>query len=316
MLSMSELDRFTDLAFMQGDFKKVNTSPSQTALSNWMWFIKYPLSLHLNFKPESPSISFKSGTAVHQYFQNILTGKMKIGDVEKQYKLMFDNFTFIEKEKVKGQFILKIIKKMVENHLQMLMEISGNYMKDWEVEVSFSNWYNDKYMGQTLNLATEGAIDCRNQPLKIFTEHKNRFPTVYLSSAKKHKGKEVWNSRKPSKLKSPQFTHLIAIAVYSQHLGKEYQPAILYCDEDGVMLFNQHNCEDLTQEGLKYYFNKFIQINIQRQEMLRMADGSIKKLACMVGVDWSEIKRSKDNIFLSHIQEEDMQKMERFYDGL
>jgi hypothetical protein len=50
--------------------------------------------------------------------------------------------------------------------------------------------------------------------------------------------------------------------------------------------------------------------------MLRMADGSIKKLACMVGVDWSEIKRSKDNIFLAHIQEEDMQKMERFYDGL
>ena len=82
------------------------------------------------------------------------------------------------------------------------------------------------------------------------------------------------------------------------------------------MLFNPHNCEDLTFEGLKYYFNKFIQINIQRQEMLRMAGGSIKKLACMVGVDWSEIKRSKDNIFLAHIQEEDMQKMERFYDGL
>ena len=81
-------DRFTDLAFMQGDFKKVNTSPSQTALNNWMWFIKYPLALHLNFKPESPSISFKSGTAIHQYFQNILMGKMKIGDVEKQYKFI------------------------------------------------------------------------------------------------------------------------------------------------------------------------------------------------------------------------------------
>jgi len=71
---MSELDRFTDLAFMQGDFQKVNTSPSQTALSNWMWFLKYPLAFHLHFKPESPSISFKSGTAVHQYFQNILRG--------------------------------------------------------------------------------------------------------------------------------------------------------------------------------------------------------------------------------------------------
>ena len=313
---LSKFDRITGHMYMQGDFKKVNISPSQTSLNNQIWFIKYPLANYLGFKPEKPSISFKTGTFVHKCYQDILMGKMKIDDVEKQYKLMLDNTTFVEKEKVKGQFILKIIKKMVENHLQMLMEISGNYMKDWEVEVSFSNWYNDKYMGQTLNLATEGAIDCRNQPLKIFTEHKNRFPTVYLSSAKKHKGKEVWNSRKPSKLKSPQFTHLIAMAVYSQHLGKEYQPAILYCDEDGVLLFNQHNCEELTQEGLKYYFNKFIQINIQRQEMLRMADGSIKKLACMVGVDWSEIKRSKDNIFLSHIQEEDMQKMERFYDGL
>ena len=47
-----------------------------------------------------------------------------------------------------------------------------------------------------------------------------------------------------------------------------------------------------------------------------MAQGDIKKLACMVGVDWSEIKKYKDNLFLSHIQEEDVQKMERFYDGL
>ena len=316
MLSMSEIDRFTDIAFMQGDFKKVNTSPSQTCLPNWMWFIKYPLALHLNFKPESPSISFMTGTAVHRFFQNILIGKMKITDVEKYYKNILENNKFPEKEYIKGTFILKKIEKMVSSHLDILKEISGKYIKDWEIEVSFSNWYDNKYMGQTLNIANDGSIDCRNQPLKIFTEHKNRFPSVYLSNAKKHKGEKVYNSRKPNTLKSPHFTHLIAVSMYANHLGKDYEAALIYVDGDGATLFNKHNCEDLTQEGLKYYFNKFIQINIQRQEMLRMAQGDIKKLACMVGVDWSEIKKYKDNLFLCHIQDEDVQKMERFYDSL
>ena len=47
-----------------------------------------------------------------------------------------------------------------------------------------------------------------------------------------------------------------------------------------------------------------------------MAQGDIKKLACMVGVDWSEIKKYKDNLFLSHMQDEDMRKIERFYETL
>ena len=309
-------DRFTDLAFMQGDFQKVNTSPSQTSLPNWLWYIKYPLALHLQFKPESPSISFMSGTAIHRYFQNILMGKMKITDVEKFYKNILEHNKFSEKEYTKGTFILKIIKKMVISHLDILKEISGDKMKDWEVEVSFSEWYNDTYMGQTLNIANEGSIDCCNRSLKIFTEHKNRFPSVYLSTADKNKNKKVYNRRKPNKLKSPQFTHLIAVAMYSNHLGKNYEAALIYCDEDGAILFNKHNCDELKPEGLKYYYNKFIQINIQRQEMLRMAQGDIKKLACMVGVDWSEIKKYKDNLFLSHMQDEDIHKIERFYETL
>ena len=108
-------DRFTDLAFMQGDFQKVNTSPSQTPLPNWLWYIKYPLALHLQFKPESPSISFMSGTAIHKYFQNILMGKMKITDVEKFYKNILEHNKFSEKEYIKGTFILKIIKKLFNN---------------------------------------------------------------------------------------------------------------------------------------------------------------------------------------------------------
>lgn len=316
MLSMSELDRFTNLAFMQGDFKKVNTSPSQTALADWLWMTLTHLSSHLNFKPQLPAIAFKSGIAVHQYFQNVMEGKMKISDVEKQYKLMLDNTVFPEKEKVKGQFILKVVKQYVINHINMLVEISGKDLTDWIPEKRFHDWYDEKYMNQKLEIVTEGAIDCYNPKLKIFTEHKNRFGSAYLSKAKKNEGKKIYNYRKPSKTKSPQFTHLIAVAVYAHHLGKDYQPALLYCDEDGVILFNPPNCDDLKPEGLKYYFNKFIQINIRRQEMLKMAQGSIKKLACMVGVDWSEIRNYKDNIFLSHLHEEDMQKMERFYDGL
>ena len=71
-------ERFTDTAWTEGDFNKATSSPSQTALSNWVWFIKYHLSPHLKFKSERPSISFKAGTFIHEWFQNILVGQAKI----------------------------------------------------------------------------------------------------------------------------------------------------------------------------------------------------------------------------------------------
>ena len=53
-----------------------------------------------------------------------------------------------------------------------------------------------------------GSIDSYNSKLKIFTEHKNRFGSVYLGK------KGTYLYRKPTKIKTPQFTHLIAVAVY------------------------------------------------------------------------------------------------------
>jgi len=47
-----------------------------------------------------------------------------------------------------------------------------------------------------------------------------------------------------------------------------------------------------------------------------MADGSIKKLAMMIGVDWSEIRNWKNNFMLENMQEEDIKKMEDFYENL
>ena len=61
--------RFTDTAWTEGDFNKATTSPSQTALQNSIWFIKYHLSPHLNFKPERPSISFEAGKFIHEWFR-------------------------------------------------------------------------------------------------------------------------------------------------------------------------------------------------------------------------------------------------------
>jgi hypothetical protein len=55
---------------------------------------------------------------------------------------------------------------------------------------------------------------------------------------------------------------------------------------------------------------------VRRQEMLRMADGDIKKLAMMIGIDWSEIRNRENNPILNTIQDEDIQKLEEFYDSL
>jgi hypothetical protein len=50
--------------------------------------------------------------------------------------------------------------------------------------------------------------------------------------------------------------------------------------------------------------------------MLRISGGDIRKLACMIGVDWSEIRHYKNNFMLENYEDEDMQKLENFYDKL
>ena len=154
-------ERFTDTAWTEGDFNKATTSASQTSLQLFMWFIKYHLSPHLKFKPEKPSVSFEAGKFVHEWFQQILVGQAKIEDVELHFKTFISNFDFGERNNIKAQFILRNIKGYVERHLMCINELSDNF-SGWKVEVPLSDWYDDKYMGQTLNIATEGYIDCVN----------------------------------------------------------------------------------------------------------------------------------------------------------
>ena len=71
-------ERFIDEAWIKGDFKKATISASQSALTDSIWFIKYPFALYAKFKPQKPSISFFAGTKVHGYFQQILQKKMDI----------------------------------------------------------------------------------------------------------------------------------------------------------------------------------------------------------------------------------------------
>jgi len=301
-------ERLTDEVYIKGDFKKATTSPSQTALQNNVWFIKYPLKEYLGFLPENPSISFNAGSKVHDYFQGILTNIFKIEDVQKNFDDFIKITPYQDKQKEKAKIISKQILNYVQNHLQAIKDISGNKFDTWKVEKFFSEWFDDVYMGKKLNIATEGYIDCYNDDLKIITEHKNRFGSVY------YKGDKLLY-RSPNKIKSPQFTHCMQVAVYSK-ICKDYKPFLIYSDHKEYTVFDSNNCWELSANGLKYFFRKFIQINIQRQEMLRMADGSIKKLAMMIGVDWSEIRNWKNNNMLENMQEEDIKKMEDFYENL
>ena len=118
-------ERFTDTAWTSGDLQKATTSPSQTALSNWMWFLKYQLIPYLNFKSEKDSISFKAGSFIHDWFQNILLGIAKIEDVESHFKNLIDHLDLDEKKSMKAKFILKFVKQYVENHLKAVEEISN-----------------------------------------------------------------------------------------------------------------------------------------------------------------------------------------------
>ena len=307
-------ERFIDEAWIKGDFKKATISASQSALTDSIWFIKYPFSLYAKFKPQKPSLSFFAGTKVHNYFQQILQKKIKIEDVQKDFNKSLTEIDLNEKEKAKANFIKERIVRYVQNHINALIEISDNANLDtWKCELFFSEWYDEKYFNKQLGIETELYVDCASEFLRKQSEHKNRFGSVYKYKDKK--GNETWKWRKSQKIKSPQFTHCIQEAVYIKSLPN-YKPHLVYADEENYTIFNQDNCYELSPEGLKYFFNKYIQINVRRQEMLRMADGDIKKLAMMIGIDWSEIRNRENNPILNTIQEEDIQKLEEFYDGL
>ena len=47
-------ERFIDEAWIKGDFKKATISASQSALTDSIWFIKYPFALYAKFKPQKP----------------------------------------------------------------------------------------------------------------------------------------------------------------------------------------------------------------------------------------------------------------------
>ena len=307
-------ERFIDEAWIKGDFKKATISASQSALTDSIWFIKYPFSLYAKFKPQKPSISFFAGTKVHNYFQQILQKKIKIEDVQKDFNKSLTEIDLNEKEKAKANFIKERIVRYVQNHINALIEISDNANLDtWKCELFFSEWYDEKYFNKQLGIETELYVDCASEFLRKQSEHKNRFGSVYKYKDKK--GNETWKWRKSQKIKSPQFTHCIQEAVYIKSLPN-YKPHLVYADEENYTIFNQDNCYELSPAGLKYFFNKYIQINVRRQEMLRMADGDIKKLAMMIGIDWSEIRNRENNPILNTIQDEDIQKLEEFYDSL
>ena len=216
--------------------------------------------------------------------------------------------------KAKANFIKEKITHYVNNHINALIEISDNaHLDTWKCELFFSEWYDEKYFNKQLGIETELYVDCASEFLQKQSEHKNRFGSVYKYKDKK--GNESWKWRKSQKIKSPQFTHCIQEAVYIKSLPN-YKPHLVYVDEENYTIFNQDNCYELSPAGLKYFFNKYIQINVRRQEMLRMADGDIKKLAMMIGIDWSEIRNRENNPILNTIQDEDIQKLEEFYDSL
>ena len=239
---------------------------------------------------------------------------MDIKDVQEYFNRSLIEIDLSPKEKAKANFIKEKITHYVNNHINALIEISDNaHLNTWKCELFFSEWYDEKYFNKQLGIETELYVDCASEFLRKQSEHKNRFGSVYKYKDKK--GNETWKWRKSQKIKSPQFTHCIQEAVYIKSLPN-YKPHLVYADEENYTIFNQDNCYELSPEGLKYFFNKYIQINVRRQEMLRMADGDIKKLAIMIGVDWSEIRNRENNPILNTIQDEDIQKLEEFYDSL
>ena len=69
-------ERFTDLAYITGDFKKTNTSVSQAGLKTMDWFHSTHLTHYLKFKKENHQSVLLLVLSYMISFKKILTIKM------------------------------------------------------------------------------------------------------------------------------------------------------------------------------------------------------------------------------------------------
>ena len=274
-------------------FNLAHTSKSQNTYPDDIRFRNYIL-LTPQEKAALPSnCSFEGGKIAHEIVQKIKCENLDYEQAAEALQKKIDDYQALdEKDKIKFDFIIKILKPLVSNHLANIDELAK---QKWQSELEFTHWADGITTYFLAYVDIVGQTD--------FGDIKNVFGTLT-------KNKKGFSYSKKKCPRVPFHSDCLQIALYSKLLPT-HKPFLTYASESDRIIFTPENCVELRKESLQFYYEELVLYQKCWEKKLELADGDKKVLAMLCKPDLSEIR--KDGFWWKGIDQEIVKMFRSFY---
>ena len=219
--------------------------------------------------------SFLLGTLIHEAAQTMLTKNVSVEEVYPVLEKRVSEYKGLdEKDKAKADLISKQAKQIIKNFVNEVLKLDAG--SRFKAETEYTHWHDDIETYFRMFIDLEGA--------KYFFDFKNLFGSV-----RKNKSGYAMTKRKIDI--NHQFTSdLYQMALYQKVLP-HLKPCLIYATEDEVYSFHPDNTKQMTKPYLDKCYDELILYQKIWENKLRFADGDIQKLASIIKIDFSSIRK-------------------------
>lgn len=236
--------------------------------------------------------SLLMGTLIHDAAQSMLTKNISVDEVLPILeKKVYEYKGLDEKDKAKAELICKQARQIIKNFVGEVLKLDAGTFK---AETEYTHW--DHHVETFFRC----FVDLEGKD--YFFDFKNLFGSV-----RQNKSGYALTKRKIDK--HIYTSDLMQIALYSKCINKK--PCLIYATEDEVMAFHEDNTPELRQDNLIKYYDELILYQKIWENKLRYADGDIQKLASIIKVDFSSIR--KEDFWWKDIPKQYLDRLYRYY---
>lgn len=270
-----------------------NTSKSENSLNDDVRFFQRIVLTEKERRGLPTNASFFMGTLIHEAVQSMLVKNLPIEDVMIVLNKKVDEYKGLdEKDQKKAELISRTAKQVIKNFVGEVLRLDDGRFK---AETEYTHWHDDIGTYFRMFLDLEGS--------KYFFDFKNLFGSI-----RKNKSGYAITKRK---IEDKIFTKdIMSMALY-QKAVPHLKPCLIYATEDEVIAYHEGNTPEFKPENLEKYYNELIMYQKIWENKLEYADGSVEKLASIIRVDWSSIR--KQDIFWKNIPKEYFKRLYDLY---
>ena len=234
-------------------------------VANWMFDYVYLSSEERRKKIVGENAAY--GTAVHSAIQNILCNGLSAEDAIEDALMSYD-FGRTDVSTEKGVKFREMLPSAVHSGLELMSEMFTGSIEEKRIELKMDD----------VALPIIGFVDLLNDDKKIFGEIKSKAPR---QGAVRKDGTRGWT--KGLIPRAPTHEHVLQCAIYAKATG--YKPNLIYVSAEGGHIFNEDNCEKLSDAYLSYALEEVRRKCILRQNLLAVSDDP-KVLAGLIEPDF------------------------------